>query len=142
MQRIQAIRVVAQFLDRQVTNVSPGALVHQLSSTNVLCFLFAPEGPVGGETEPCLDVRVLPTLAEGTDLYAAPEGFVLAFEVDVEVVHVKPADVAEDLPNAVVAPVLVGISDDVAMGARCSTVVHLFLQVLVRKLVNLGDVAE
>jgi len=72
---------------------------------------------------------LVPALAEGGDLEALPEGFVLDLVVNVEVVDVEPTDVTDDLLDAVVAPVVVHIPDDVTMDAGCSTVVQVFPEI-------------
>lgn len=82
---------------------------------------------------------MVPALAEGTDLKALPEGLVLDLVVDVEVVDVKTTDIANDLLDAVVAPVVVHIPDDVTMGAGCSTVVQMFPQLRSRECVDSWD---
>ena len=104
--------------------------------------MLAPEGPVGGEAKTCLDLLLVPALVEGADLKALPEGFVLDLVVHVEVVDVEPTDVADDLLDAVIAPVVVHIPDDVTMGAGCSTVVQMFPEIRSGECVDVWDEPE
>lgn len=59
-----------------------------------------------------------------------------------EVVDVESTDVADDLLDAVVAPVVVHIPDDVTMGAGCSTVVQMFPEIRSRECVDVWDEPE
>jgi len=59
-----------------------------------------------------------------------------------QVVDIEPTDVAHDLPNTLVTPVVVLIPNGVAMGTRVPAIVPLFSQLRLSESVNEIDMPE
>jgi hypothetical protein len=123
VQWVEATRVLARPGDPRITHVSPGALVNQLVDVDVLSEPLAVQGPVGGEGDPFLVPLHHPALIKPTMGNAPPEGLIPDLVMAVEVIDVKTTDVGLDLESTVITPVLLGISNGMAVSTREATVV-------------------
>lgn len=83
-----------------------------------------------------------PALGESTNLNTPPQGLIPDLVRLVEVVHVKATDVGLDLVDAVVAPMVSDIPDDVSMGANEACVEAQLLKALLGQLINTWDIPE
>ena len=123
MQWVKATGVLARPGDPRIAYVPPGALIDQLVDVNVLSKPLAVQGPVGGEGDPFLVPLHHPALIKPTMGNTPPEGLIPDLVVAVEVIDVKTTDVGLDLESTVITPVLLGISNGMAMSTREATVV-------------------
>lgn len=109
MQGIGAPGVAAQPGHHQCPNIPPRTLVDRLVDIDVLGFLLAVARTIRRQAHPLGRTTTkdlhLPAVFREADLHHLPELGVLVFVVLMQVVHIKPTDVAQDFLGALVAPV-------------------------------------
>ena len=111
MKRVATSFVPAEAGNKKGSHVAPGALVDGFVDVDVLGLLLAVKRPVGRKTNTLwcstrgsID---LPALIGEGDVDLLPDLGVLNAVVGLQVVHVKTADVTEDLLGALIAPMLI-----------------------------------
>ena len=117
MQWIATPLVPAQTCHDHGANITPSALVDGFVHVDVLRFLFAVLRSIGRKANAFRCRPDVPAFIREGDVDLCPEFGVLVFVVGMQVVDVKPTDVAEDLLCTLVAPVVGGVTDGVIMGA-------------------------
>ena len=109
MQWVGALRVAAQARHHQVPHIPPRTLVNRLVDVDVLGFVSAVPRPVGRKTYPLWGAATrgfhFPALVRKADPDLFPQLGVLVFVIDMQVVDVEAAHVAQNLLRALVTPV-------------------------------------
>jgi hypothetical protein len=109
---------------------------------DVFRFLFAVLRSVGRKANTFRCRPDVPAFIGECDIDLCPELGVLVFVVGMQVVNVKPTDVAEDFLCALVAPVVGGVTDGVVMRAWEPPVVTKLIQAYFWKFLNAVNVTE
>jgi hypothetical protein len=92
-------------------------------NVDVLSEPLAVQGSIGRKGDPFLVPLHHPALIKATMGNAPPEGLIPDLVVAMEVVDIKTTDVGLNLESTVITPVLLGISNGMAVSTREATVV-------------------
>jgi hypothetical protein len=117
MQWIEALGVLTCPCNPCTTYVPPGTLVDQLVDVDVLREAFGVQGSIGREGDPTLFFFYLPALIKATLGDAPPKSLVPDLVVAVQVVDIEPTDIGLDLKGTVIAPVLLRVTNGMAVSA-------------------------